>query len=329
MLWTHSLGQSGLFLWAAACAFALGGPASSSQAEEVGIAFWNVENLFDDKFDQTALNATIYETWEYDTKIRNDAKVIRHLNADIVGLCEVENRAVVRRLCESNLKDLGYKYHTLIEETDERGIDVALISKRPFLAHSYAVPDFPRGILSARFMIGGKPFYLLVNHWKSRAGGDGDGDVALRMNCARRLLEIIAEITAYEGQPVPIGVVGDLNDEASDASVQTVLKAGLVDLLAGLPPDQRWTIPFHDRSNRRVLHQGFDHVLANPTLASGAGGITLVPGSAKVHRVPFLLRKREIDGMEYDWLDDDYISSFGGHLGISDHLPVEFRVKTP
>jgi hypothetical protein len=38
-----------------------------------------------------------------------------------------------------------------------------------------------------------------------------------------------------------------------------------------------------------------------------------------------MLRKRRLEGVEYDWLDDSY----GRHIGYSDHLPVSIRLRVP
>ena len=61
------------------------------------IAFWNVENLFDliddpqKNDDEFALGGKKNVTKEmYNLKLKNSAEVLADLNADILGICEVE-----------------------------------------------------------------------------------------------------------------------------------------------------------------------------------------------------------------------------------------------
>ncbi|MEZ6052510.1 MAG: hypothetical protein R3C02_14170 [Planctomycetaceae bacterium] len=142
-----------------------------SQAEELRIAFWNVENLFDQYVDKRVPTSDVFLPEHVQEKLEKDATIIRQLDADIVGLMEVENRGLLRELCEKHLADMGYRYFELSEETDDRGIDVAIISRRPFLSYSFEVPDFYRGVLVSRFSFDGEPLYVIVNHWKSRFEG--------------------------------------------------------------------------------------------------------------------------------------------------------------
>jgi len=81
--------------------------------------------------------------------------------ADIIVFQEVENRAVLERLRVEHLADAGYQPAILIEGNDDRGIDVAFLSKLPLaeqpILHDIAFDDFPdragdtRGVLQATF----------------------------------------------------------------------------------------------------------------------------------------------------------------------------------
>ena len=73
--------------------------------ETIKIAFWNVENLFDMVDDphtsdnEFAIGGRKNVTEEiYDLKLKNMAEVIDALEADILGLCEIENRFVLEEL---------------------------------------------------------------------------------------------------------------------------------------------------------------------------------------------------------------------------------------
>ncbi len=216
------------------CVFVASVPAS---AADVTVAFWNVENLFDNKLDRRSPREDLYTSSELAEKLRKDGEILRELDADIVGLMEVENRGVLRRLVDDHLADREYKYVILMDEGDERGIDVALISRYPVLGYSFDVPEFYRGILLARVAISGRPLYVVVNHWKSRLGG---GEEA-RMACSRRVVELVRDIIpAMEGgTDVAVMVGGDLNDNDHDASVLHLEQNGLVNTLKSLPAERR------------------------------------------------------------------------------------------
>ena len=164
----------------------------------VTLMAFNVENLFDnhddaDKYDQTYFaiekkqgEAHIAGCSEIEVEIWRDqclnldwsdlaieakltalANTIRQVNggkgADIIALQEVENISILDRLRTEKLADLGYRLPVLIEGTDVRGIDVAILSKfelaeEPVL-HPLELPDFPdragdtRGVLQATFVL--------------------------------------------------------------------------------------------------------------------------------------------------------------------------------
>ena len=100
-----------------------------------------------------------------DHKLNVIAETIRQVNggagADIIAIQEVENFSILERLRDEKLADLGYRPAILIEGTDLRGIDVALLSKLPLVGtpelQPLDLPNFPdrvgdtRGVLQATF----------------------------------------------------------------------------------------------------------------------------------------------------------------------------------
>ena len=100
--------------------------------ESLSVGFWNVENLFDldnnpnkndDEFSlggRKNVNQSIY-----DLKIKNCSEVLRDLNVDVLGLCEVENYKVINDL---NLAYLERDYKIIhYDSPDKRGIDNAFL----------------------------------------------------------------------------------------------------------------------------------------------------------------------------------------------------------
>jgi endonuclease/exonuclease/phosphatase family metal-dependent hydrolase len=293
----------------------------ATTADEITVACWNVENLFDSRKDTELEGEPVPNAEQVKLKMSKLAEVIKHLKADVVGLIEVEHAELLRTLTRDQLAGEGYDYFCLIEQTDPRGIDVGLISKIPFAAYSFDVPSHTRGVLACRLAVRGEPFYVLVNHWKSRIGGGAE----VRMACARRTIELAGDLLPrYEGRKVPTLVVGDLNDDDTDDSVRALEKSGLSNVLKRLRPAERWSYPWWDSMNKQVHYHSFDHIFANEAMADGAG-IDLVPNSARVVRPKFMQRKRRIEGRDYDWIDDSY----GQHIGYSDHFPVAVTLRVP
>jgi len=131
-------------------------PSHIAACGEIQVASWRDECLNLDWSDAAI-----------DMKLNALAATIRQVNdgmgADIIALQEVENASILDRLRTEKLADLGYLPAILIEGTDVRGIDVAILSKLPLAGepqlHPLALPDFPqregdtRGVLQATFVL--------------------------------------------------------------------------------------------------------------------------------------------------------------------------------
>jgi len=180
---------------------ALGLTACATQTPAVTsitVMTFNVENLFDnlddpDKDDKAYLplsakqgaahisacneisfqsfrDECLYLDWTdaaVEQKLAVLADTIRQVNggkgADIIAMQEVENASILNRLRDEKLADLGYLPAVLVEGTDLRGIDVAILSKFPLAdpasLHPLLLPEFPdragdtRGVLQADFRL--------------------------------------------------------------------------------------------------------------------------------------------------------------------------------
>jgi len=214
------------------------------------VAFYNVENLFsleDDEFtvyhDRTP-RADAYFTQEiYDAKVKNLAKVISEIGADVtgttpavVGFCEVENRAVIEDLVNQKAllsSDYGIvHYHS----PDRRGIDVALIYKKglflPTNTQSRVLeiyndndPNqriYTRDQLVVSGLLDGDKIHFIVNHWPSRSGGEARSRPnrikAAELN--KKIIDSLHTIDPY----AKIITMGDFNDDPTNHSIKKVLK---------------------------------------------------------------------------------------------------------
>ena len=156
---------------------------------EIKVAFWNVQNLFDTKASPIAadLEFTPAQGWTSEVfaiKVANLAQIIRQMHGgagpDLLGLCEVENRAVVEQL----MAEIGRADYRLahVEAPDIRGIDCSLIYSANVF-HDPPAADiqghlvhfrFPtRDIFQVRLTVKatGAELNVFVNHWPSRRQG--------------------------------------------------------------------------------------------------------------------------------------------------------------
>ena len=175
------------------------------------IATYNVENLFDlhrsgHEYKEYIPNTKArWNTKNYNIKLKNIARVIKDIDADIIGLQEIESQQALKDL-RFILKQNGlyYQYYK-IANYKETNIKVAFLSKVPFVyTHEVAVQSSYkyRNILEAKFKINDKNLFILVNHWKSKAGPE-----SMRIVSAKKLLKRTQEL----GEDKNIILLGDFN----------------------------------------------------------------------------------------------------------------------
>ena len=214
------------------------------------VAFYNLENLFDTindplKHDEASpmmeLKANRSEV--YKKKIKNMARVVASIGSDksnnspaIIGVCEIENRAVLEDLVNDPLL-LGKDYGIIhFDGPDRRSIDVALLYQKALFrpidssSHELKIYDdvsrkrvYTRDQLLVSGQLEGDLIHLLVNHWPSRSGGEARSR-SKRVGAAKlnkHLIDSLQSIDPY----AKIFTMGDLNDDPTNASVKKVLKA--------------------------------------------------------------------------------------------------------
>ena len=210
------------------------------------LGFWNVENLYDTLNDQwkndedfTPSGTNAWSGPRYRTKIDHLADVISQMATDvtpdglaILGLCEIENKSVVKDLVNSpRLKKRNYQI-VHIEGPDARGVDPSFIYNPTYFkvtkAISYHVTYVTdtahktRDILVVSGSFLGEPLTVLVNHWPSRRGGE----MASRpnRNAAAKVARHIADSITYDNPNAKIAIMGDFNDDPVNVCIKDVIK---------------------------------------------------------------------------------------------------------
>ncbi|MGW1379241.1 endonuclease/exonuclease/phosphatase family protein [Streptomyces sp. NPDC002446] len=152
--------------------------------------------------------------------VKNTARVIAALKADILLTVEVEDRLTLHRFNKQVLAGLAgqfdmepYPFNMLIDGNDIRGIDVGLFSRLPITSvrsHIFDKKDsrdiFSRDCPEFEIDLDGEPLWLLGNHFKSKRGGGGADKRKLQGERVSQLYQAALERSAH------VVVAGDLND---------------------------------------------------------------------------------------------------------------------
>ena len=323
----------------------------SQDSAEFKVAFYNVENLFnpeddslknDDAFTPKGLYHWTYK--KYVRKVNNIAKVILAMGEweppDIVGLAEIEDDAVLRKLCyDSPLKRYRYRF-VHYESPDRRGVDVALLyrTERVRILRSCAIPVvFPfdtsarnRDILYAVAQFpNGDSLHLFVNHWTSRYGGYAP--TIPKRNHYASIVRHYADSLLREDVNARILITGDFNDYLTDKSIREVLRAGDID------DPRHHDCTLFDLMYRFLRmqnvgthkHEDFwgclDQIIVSPALLDNSNSLHIVGREAHIFKADFMVEPDE----KYDGYK--VFRTFSGPRyigGYADHLPVFVRMTT-
>lgn len=319
------------------------------------VVFYNLENLFDlvddpEKNDDEFLpdGPKKWNETKLQKKLQNLEKVFADITmvgkgekvtlADypvVVGVSEIENRAVLEELVSQRMLAPARYRICHYDSPDRRGVDVGFIYRADAfeLEGSAAIPytlegrpDFyTRDIVTMWGKIEGEPFYFMVAHWPSRRGGQF-ASAYLRERAATLMREAADSVRAANPE-VKVVMMGDFNDDATDASVmETLGGCGDIDEI----PENGYYNPFvnllkagYGTLAYRDAWNLFDNIVVSENLATGSTGeLKLKKADRKFYGYIFdrpYLRQKE--GQYKNYPLRTYVgNNFQG--GFSDHFPV-------
>jgi len=216
--------------------------AMAQKPKALTVAFYNVENLFDtindpniDDEDFLPQGKMAWNATRYAMKLSRIDKVVNSIEEankpDIIGLCEIENRKVLTDLVA--LKGMDRFDIVQFDSPDERGIDVALLYRKKVIkvlnakANRVTIPSDPtdrtRDVLLASLLVSKDTIHTLVCHFPSRRGGAEKSSAA--REAAGAVVRHIADSLLAKNSMAKILIIGDFNDEPSDASISQVVRA--------------------------------------------------------------------------------------------------------
>jgi endonuclease/exonuclease/phosphatase family metal-dependent hydrolase len=154
---------------------------------------------------------------------RMTARVIQEVGADVIGLVEAESRPALLKFHDnvmSLLPGSSYQHIMLIDGNDDRGIDVAIMTRNGFTIESIRShvddEDNGRRIFSrdcAEYHIrtpANDELIVLINHFKSKGFGSQATSNRKRETQARRVKAIYDDLRQNGAKNV--AVIGDFND---------------------------------------------------------------------------------------------------------------------
>ena len=298
---------------------------SAEGADNVRVLFWNVENFFDwhdggasgADAEFSAGGARRWTARRFFNKCNAIAKTVLYLSdeegalPDLIGLAEVENRFVLRKLLEETaLKktDYGIIHY---DSPDPRGIDVALLFRTGTLDTLRTFPVRVPGVETREMLVAqlrartsGDSLAVIVCHHPSKYGGAA---AEPKREAAVRRLAALSDSLRFEGWTRQVAI-GDFND-TPDTPLYQILTQYYVNLAEPLAEKGEGSIRFEG------CWELIDQCFVSPGLAPKA--------RFRVCHLPFLTAH---DGA---YAGQKPLRTYSGPRylgGVSDHRPVLLRL---
>ncbi|WP_457442936.1 ExeM/NucH family extracellular endonuclease [Roseateles sp. P5_E4] len=224
---------------------------------------------------------------EFDRQRTKILAALSGLNADVVGLMEIQNSGnfAVQNLVDGLNAMMGVNTYAAVPLPPSTGTDairVAMIYKPAKLGLMGASmsddnainnrPTFAQGFVAPN----GEKFAVVVNHLKSKGscGTGANGDTGDLQGCwnlqrkqqAQRLLDWLPTVTATAGTDRVI-MLGDFNSYAKEDPIDLLTSAGIVDLVSLFDPAD-YSYVFDASAGR------LDHGLGTAAIAAKVTGAT-------------------------------------------------------
>lgn len=321
---------------------------NQKQYQVCGVAFYNLENLFDTinangsyDLEYSPEGAKKWDGRKYWAKINNMSYAISQLTSAhtpngpaIIGVSEIENESVLRDLVKA---DAIKKWHLQVihhDSPDRRGVDVAMLYNPRYFRmlnvtnHRLKIEGYEtfrtRDQMCVTGILLGDTVSVIVNHWPSRMGGQGQS--AYLRDAAAALSKQIADSVWAVNPHQSVIVMGDLNDDPFDNSCANVLGATKKKEDAEMHGFYNPFWRMIDKGIGSLGYKGswnlFDQIIVSGDLVKEGNGLKY--WNCLVHNLDFLTGK---EGNRQGYPLRTFAS--GVYLnGYSDHYPTQvFLVK--
>jgi exonuclease III len=307
------------------------------------IMFYNTENFFDthddsltDDNDFLPYGLMRWNLTRYNKKINSLYKTIvaagEWTPPFIVGLCEVENRMVLKDLIFGTYLS-KFNYGIIHEDSpDRRGIDVCVIYRKNIadvISYRYWIPEelknhkfTSRSVLYIKLAISSDTVHLILNHWPSRRGGVLAGE-DYRLRIAEMVREKVDSIFDNSWSSSKIILLGDFNCTPEDPIIQSLVYSS--DTLRSL---KNISESIEDKTPGTYRYQGrwemIDQVIVSKKLLDSKKGLYTENKLLNVFKPDFLMIR------DPKYPGQTPFSTYNGFRykgGFSDHLPVTLDLK--
>lgn len=293
--------------------------------DSLRVVFWNVENFFDwhdggtsdSDAEFSSKGARHWTARRFFSKCNAIAKTVLYLAdkegalPDLIGLAEVENRFVLRKLLsETVLKKTDYSI-IHYDSPDPRGIDVALLFRSGTLDTLRTFPVRVPGVETREMLVAqirtktsGDSLAVIICHHPSKYGG---ATADPKREAAVRRLAVLSDSLRTAGWTRQVAI-GDFND-TPDAPLYQTLAQHYVNLATPLAAKGEGSIRFQG------CWELIDQCFVSPEVAPAA--------DFRICHIPFLTAH---DGA---YAGEKPLRTYSGPRylgGVSDHCPVLLRM---
>jgi len=323
--------------------------AISIYAKDFVIASYNVENLFDLKKQNTEYKEFTPNTssnWNkknFNIKVNNLLRVIKEIDADIIALQEIENRATLQLL----LKRLPeYKYSSFAKHS-RSAVGLGFLSKIKIKSNRQINVKFTnkiyRPILESTFVFDKHEFKVFNNHWPSKRVAE-----SYRVKFAKKLQDrlyrlprdydyiILGDFNSNYDEMRSFRHNKRLNNTKGITGINQVLNTTVenkyityddvlklkrnvhFNLWLDLPTNQRFSSKYRTQSNTP------DNIILSPALLD-TKNISYIHKSFKVFKPSYLYRNNKV--FRWEMKGSKYKKTHLG-IGYSDHLPIYAKFST-
>lgn len=308
-------------------------------AKTFTVASYNVENLFDLKKDRSDYKEYLPNTqskWNQKTfniKINNVVRVLKDIDADIIGLQEIENRQMMQQLVR---KLPEYKYFSFTKYRNS-SVGVGFLSKIKIKSNKDINVKFSnkifRPLLETTFEIDNFEFKIFNNHWPSKRVAE-----SYRVKYAKKLYDrlqklprdydyiLLGDFNSNYDEFKTINREKKLNNTQGVTGINQVLNTTInkryvtyddilkrgkrvnYNLWLDLKNSERFSNKYRGRNNTP------DNIIIAPALFDNKK-LSYVTKSFKVFKPNYLYKNKKI----IRWRMNNKVHT--GH-GFSDHLPI-------
>ena len=295
-------------------------PPPAKPAGAIRLAFYNVENLFDNRPDGNS-KASDEKPKPHKEGL---ALAIHAVKPDIMAMSEVESLDALKEFRDQYLSDLGYVHIASIDAGDGRGIEQSVLSRYPIsgaknwvgspLEGVHQVADAQSGIkLGDPLKLHRSPLRAVVTIPASETGTGKDTSLVLYVMHHKAGREydywreaeakfVISKVKEDLKPDALVALVGDFNSFARDAAGKIYTSNGMSDCFADRGRDATWAT--HE-SGRPI-----DNIFASAALSKA-----VVPNSRIIYGTP-------VRPPRSDWNTTPAPKGYA-----SDHFPISVDLK--